>query len=110
MGFQQTVSHLHPTHQEAMFLWNTHLDNVEPLCRINHIPTMREMMQSVSQQPELASKAEECMVFSIYYFAVFYTSIPYLSLDTSEIQWLKELRQKTSCCIRWYDIPCQEQS
>ena len=68
---QQTLFHHHPTHTEAMILWNTHVEAVEPICKILHIPSTFKMVEMVSQQPAMASKSEECLLFVIYHFAVF---------------------------------------
>jgi hypothetical protein len=70
-GGSQTLIHFHPSHSDAMKLWATHVENVEPLCKVLHIPTTTKMVGSSSQKPSMASKAEECLLFSIYHFAVF---------------------------------------
>lgn len=71
LGCQQSILHCHPSHADAMQLWKTHTENVEPICKVLHIPSTGEMVESVSQRPENASKAEECLLFSIYHCAVF---------------------------------------
>ncbi|RAK97946.1 putative C6 transcription factor [Aspergillus ibericus CBS 121593] len=71
LGLSQGLVHNHPTHQEAMQLWAAYINNVEPLCKVLHIPTTGKMIEAVSRQPNTASKAQECLLFSIYYFAVF---------------------------------------
>jgi hypothetical protein len=71
IGFQQDLWHYHPTYAEAMILWTMHIENVEPLCKILHIPSTFNMVDTVSKQPETASKADECLLFAIYHFAVF---------------------------------------
>ena len=71
MGSQQSLLQYHPTHAEAIMLWKTHVENVEPICKILHIPSTSKMVEMVSQQPAIASKADECLLFAIYHFAVF---------------------------------------
>ncbi|KAK3110563.1 hypothetical protein LTR53_015012 [Teratosphaeriaceae sp. CCFEE 6253] len=71
MGHQQSLTNFHPNPTQAMILWKTHVDQVEPICKILHIPTVAEMIKTVTQQPATATKAEECLLFSIYHFAVF---------------------------------------
>src|SRR5687767_5022258 len=71
MGSQQDLLQYHPTHTEAMALCETHIENVEPLCKILHIPSVVKMVEMVSQQPAMASKIDECLLFAIYHFAVF---------------------------------------
>ncbi|KAI1082551.1 fungal-specific transcription factor domain-containing protein [Whalleya microplaca] len=71
LGVSQNLFAYHPNHQDAMKLWATYIQNVEPLCKVLHIPTTARMVEAVSQKPVTASKADECLLFSIYHFAVF---------------------------------------
>lgn len=71
MGSQQSVFHCHPSHEKAMIMWKTHVENVEPICKILHLPSTGKLVATVSQQPAVASKADECLLFAIYHFAVF---------------------------------------
>ncbi|RFU74836.1 hypothetical protein TARUN_7405 [Trichoderma arundinaceum] len=71
LGGSQTLVHHHPSHKDAMKLWAAHVGNVEPLCKILHIPTTAKMVETVSRKPSMASKADECLLFAIYHFAVF---------------------------------------
>ncbi|PYI09849.1 hypothetical protein BO78DRAFT_23920 [Aspergillus sclerotiicarbonarius CBS 121057] len=71
LGVSQGLVHYHPPHQEAMELWAAYINNVEPLCKVLHIPTTGKMIEAVSRKPNTASKAQECLLFSIYHFAVF---------------------------------------
>lgn len=70
-GSTQSITGQHPDHEEATKLWNAYVHNVEPLCKVLHIPTVTEMVDAVSKQPSVASKSDECLIFVIYYFAVF---------------------------------------
>ncbi|KAJ9605944.1 hypothetical protein H2200_009793 [Cladophialophora chaetospira] len=67
----QSLQHYHPTHAEAMTLWQMHVENVEPICKILHIPTISQMVGRASQAPDAISEADECLLFAIYQFAVF---------------------------------------
>lgn len=71
MGSVQSLLQYHPNHAEAMILWTNHIENVEPLCKILHIPSTARMVEIVSRQPSAASKSDECLLFAIYYFASF---------------------------------------
>ncbi|CAG9984367.1 unnamed protein product [Clonostachys byssicola] len=71
LGSQQSLLQHHPTHENAMIMWKAHAENVEPICKILHIPSTFEMLERVSQNPSTASKNEECLLFAIYHFAVF---------------------------------------
>lgn len=71
LGSQQDLLQYHPPHMKAMFLWETYIDRIEPLCKILHIPSTAEMLAIASKEPEKASKVDECLLFAIYHFAVF---------------------------------------
>ena len=71
LGASQSLAEHHPPHMEAMRLWDIYTQNVDPLCKILHIPTVVKMVEAVSKRPDKASKNEECLLFVIYYFAVF---------------------------------------
>ncbi|KAL2827491.1 putative fungal-specific transcription factor [Aspergillus pseudoustus] len=70
-GSTHSLLEYHPSHEEAMKLWSAYVQNVEPLCKLIHIPTIANTVNAVSRQPTTASKSDECLVFVIYYFAVF---------------------------------------
>ncbi|KAL3476352.1 fungal-specific transcription factor domain-containing protein [Aspergillus californicus] len=71
LGMQQNLLRYHPSHAHAMVLWKTHITNVEPICKVLHIQSISNMVESVSQCPEKASKTEEALLFAIYHVAVF---------------------------------------
>lgn len=71
LGISQDLLHCHPSHEGAMKLWEAHVQNVEPLIKVLHIPTTRKMVEMVSQKPAMASKTQECLLFAIYHFATF---------------------------------------
>jgi hypothetical protein len=57
LGSEHSLLHHHPNHAEATVLWKTHIENVEPLCKILHISSTLKMVEMVSQQREMALKA-----------------------------------------------------
>ncbi|KAF3481323.1 activator of stress protein 1 [Arthroderma uncinatum] len=71
LGGSKNLIEYHPSHEEAMKLWDAYVQNVDPLCKVLHVPTVAKMVQTVSKQPTIASKGDECLLFAIYYFAVF---------------------------------------
>ncbi|OJK01938.1 hypothetical protein ASPACDRAFT_1865610 [Aspergillus aculeatus ATCC 16872] len=71
VGSRRSLLQYHPTDAEATLLWQTHVESVEPLCKILHIPSTSATIERVSHHPELASDADECLVFAIYQFAVY---------------------------------------
>lgn len=71
MGFRQNLLPYHPSHRDGMLLWRIHSENVEPLCKILHIPSTADMVHRVTLDPATASRTEECQLFAIYHFAVY---------------------------------------
>ncbi|KAJ5959889.1 uncharacterized protein N7479_007039 [Penicillium vulpinum] len=71
LGNTQSITGQHPGHEDATKLWNVYVQNVDPLCKVLHIPTVTKMVDTISKQPFVASKSDECLLFVIYYFAVF---------------------------------------
>ncbi|OQE24819.1 hypothetical protein PENFLA_c009G03328 [Penicillium flavigenum] len=93
-GSMQNLTDLHPSYEQAVKLWHAYVQNVEPLCKMLHVPTVAKMFDSVSKHPAVASKNDECLMFVIYYFAVFSMSDadyigPQLSRHWSMRSWLK---------------------
>ncbi|RAK87868.1 hypothetical protein BO79DRAFT_22679 [Aspergillus costaricaensis CBS 115574] len=71
LGSTIGLADLHPSHEHATKLWHAYVENVEPLCKVLHVPTVAMMVNTVSKHPATASKNDECVLFVIYYFAVF---------------------------------------
>lgn len=71
MGFQENLLHCHPTQEEALLLWNIHIESVEPICRVLHIPSSTKMVIEAAREPQSASRADECILFAVYHFAIF---------------------------------------
>ncbi|OQO04394.1 hypothetical protein B0A48_11005 [Cryoendolithus antarcticus] len=68
-GSMRSLLDHHPRRDLALDLWKTHVDHVEPICRVLHIPSADKVVRRVVDQPQLASKAEEALMFAIYHFA-----------------------------------------
>ncbi|KAL2404360.1 Transcription factor vrtR1 [Exophiala dermatitidis] len=71
LGLSHNLVDYHPKHSDAMKLWAVYVANVEPLCKVLHVPSMSRMVDAVSQRPSAASKAQECLLFAIYHIAVY---------------------------------------
>ncbi|KAI5360319.1 hypothetical protein Slin14017_G098800 [Septoria linicola] len=97
-GPAQSLLQYHPSHAHARLLWRAHVENVEPLCKILHVPTVSDMLARCSSNPAVATKAEECLLFAVYHFAI-------LSLEDAEcmIQFgasRSTLLQRYHFCVR----------
>lgn len=81
-GFQNTtvdLSTLHPEPAQILRLWQTYLENVNPLLKVTHTPTLQgRIIEAVSNVTNISSTLEALM-FSIYCMAT-------LSLKPDEVQ------------------------
>ncbi|KAB8262561.1 fungal-specific transcription factor domain-containing protein [Aspergillus pseudonomiae] len=71
LGVSNSLAGYHPPYPDAMKLWKIYVQNVDPLCKVLHIPTTTELIEIVSQQSTGATQAQECLVFAVYNFAVY---------------------------------------
>ncbi|KAL5357404.1 fungal-specific transcription factor domain-containing protein [Aspergillus floccosus] len=93
LGRIQSLTEQHPSHEEAKKLWNAYVHNVEPLCKVLHVPTVGQTVDAISKEPSAASKNDECLLFAIYYFAVF---------SMSDADCLQEFRTPRSLLMSKY--------
>lgn len=73
MGVRSAVSLLqyHPIYAQAVALCNIFCNQVDPICKLLHIPSIHLLVRTAAQQSAIASQADECLLFAIYHFAVF---------------------------------------
>ncbi|GKZ31842.1 transcription factor vrtR1 [Aspergillus brasiliensis] len=81
LGSMINLTDLHPSYEHAAKLWQAYVENIEPLCKILHVPTVAKMVDAVSKNPATASNIDECVLFAIYHFAVFSMSDDECSLE-----------------------------
>jgi hypothetical protein len=70
LGISRNLLEFHPSEAHARLLWKTHVENVEPICKVLHVPTVGAMLETASAHPYYVSKADECTLFAIYHFAI----------------------------------------
>ncbi|KAH7482695.1 hypothetical protein FOMA001_g6593 [Fusarium oxysporum f. sp. matthiolae] len=70
---------LHPLPAQGSFLWQIYLENIEPLVKVLHIPTMSRLMTQVRRGEHDLRPGDEALVFAIYYSAV-------TSMETQEVE------------------------
>lgn len=61
---------LHPSLTQLFVLWKIFEENVDPVVRILHRPTVRNVIIKASSNTETLSKSQEVLLFAIYYGAV----------------------------------------
>lgn len=94
LGTSQSLLAFHPSPDHALRLWAIYANNVEPLCKVLHTPTMARLVESISQQPSTVAKAQECLLFSVYHCAI-------VSLDDAECH--VEFSQPRAWLLRTYE-------
>lgn len=60
------LSTLHPQPIQIFRLWQTFLDNVHPLSKIIHAPSIQQQISFASGSPQNFSKPMQALMFSIY--------------------------------------------
>ncbi|KAK8070165.1 fungal-specific transcription factor domain-containing protein [Apiospora phragmitis] len=99
LGNIRNLVDFHPSPGDAQKLWTAHSNNVEPLCKILHIPTTTKMVEKVTQQPATASKEDECLLFAIYHFA---------TLSMSDEECLRDFGQSRSTLLPRYSFALRQ--
>lgn len=65
-----SLASFHPTPSQVFILWEVYKENVDPLLRVFHRPTIKQFIFSASNSPETVSKTTEATLFAIYYAAI----------------------------------------
>lgn len=61
---------LHPQPVEAFRLWQAYLDNINPLIKLFHAPTVQQMLSEANGNLDHVSRNVEALLFSIYCIAI----------------------------------------
>ena len=61
---------LHPSHLDFTTLWAAFRENIDPLTKIVHIPTLEPVLREASKSPRGLPDNLEAMMFAIYASAV----------------------------------------
>ncbi|KAF3767727.1 hypothetical protein M406DRAFT_226655, partial [Cryphonectria parasitica EP155] len=77
-GSIMSITELHPPTVQIFQLWQIYLENVNPLLKIIHTPTLQSQLIEAAANPAKIAKPLEALLFSIYYIAV-------LSLTDEEV-------------------------
>ena len=66
----EDLSKLHPSAVHIFRMWQTYLDNVNPLIKVLHAPTVQQQILVAISDLEKIPKGLEALMFSIYILAV----------------------------------------
>ncbi|KAJ3463647.1 hypothetical protein MRS44_008433 [Fusarium solani] len=64
------LSSQHPSPSQIPFYWQTFIENVNPLVKLFHIPTLSKTIRSIQGRVRSLSPPEEALIFAIYFAAV----------------------------------------
>ncbi|KAI5866508.1 hypothetical protein GGS23DRAFT_550917 [Durotheca rogersii] len=96
-GQFESVTDQHPPPVQIFALWQIYLDNVDPLLKLTHTPTLQTHILDARTRLDKVSRSLEALMFSIYLMAI--TSIDeercQLSFNESRMVLLEKYRQAT---------------
>lgn len=93
------LSTLHPEPIQMFRLWQVYLDNVDPLLKVTHIPTLQGRIVDAASRLKSIDRNLEALMFSIYAMAI-------LSLDKDECESMFGLTKKD--LTTKYQFACQQ--
>lgn len=68
-----------PLPSHVPFLWSVYQENVEPLIKVLHVPTVNTLMRDTRRSPDKMTPGNECLVFAICFSAI-------VSLEVEEVR------------------------
>ncbi|RYP45879.1 hypothetical protein DL768_007836 [Monosporascus sp. mg162] len=82
LGYKSTevdLSKLHPLPSQIPFIWQVYVENVDPLVKILHVPTMNKIIRDWRNNMNNLSPGLEALMFSIYFGSI-------TSMDEDEVK------------------------
>ena len=70
MSSDVDLSKLHPLPSQIPFVWQVYCENVDPLVKILHVPTMSKIIRNWRDNMNHLSPGMEALMFSIYYASI----------------------------------------
>lgn len=73
LGYRSTdvdLRKLHPLPSQIPFIWQVFIENVDPLIKLLHIPTMNSIIRKIRSDMDSISPGLEALMFAIYYAAI----------------------------------------
>ncbi|KAK8177999.1 fungal-specific transcription factor domain-containing protein [Phyllosticta citrichinensis] len=93
-GYKLDLRSLHPQLHHIFTLWQAYLDNVNPLVKLLHTPTVQRQVLKAVSNLEAIDAETELLMFSIYLMAV-------VSMPSEECQALGESKQQLLTKFRY---------
>ncbi|KAI1876933.1 uncharacterized protein JN550_001005 [Neoarthrinium moseri] len=98
-GGSESVTDQHPSAIQIIQLWQTYLNNVNPLLKITHTPTLQERIIEATANIDKVSKSLEALMFSIYFMAV-------TSMKDDDVRLL--FNEERPLLLQRYYVACQQ--
>ncbi|KAK3392758.1 fungal-specific transcription factor domain-containing protein [Podospora didyma] len=70
---------LHPLPSQIPFIWQVYQENVDPILKVLHVPTVTKLIRGLRDNMDTLTPATEALMFSIYYASL-------TSLDEDEVR------------------------
>lgn len=64
------LGNLYPPISQIPFYWQTFVENVDPLIKIFHVPTLGKVIRDIQGRMQSLDPIEEALTFAIYFAAV----------------------------------------
>lgn len=72
-GYSSTMVNLrslHPLPSQIPYIWDVFVENVDPITKVLHVPTMAKAIKEAKENLDCLSKSIEALLFAIYYSVV----------------------------------------
>ncbi|KAF3764249.1 hypothetical protein M406DRAFT_91697, partial [Cryphonectria parasitica EP155] len=70
---------LHPLPSQIPYMWQLYQENVDPIVKVIHIPTVDKLVKETRKNLDKLGPANECLMFAIYFAAI-------TSIDAADVQ------------------------
>jgi hypothetical protein len=73
MGYRSAdvdLRKLHPLPSQIPFIWQIYIENVDPLIKLLHIPTMNSIIRKIRSDMDSITPGLEALMFAIYFAAI----------------------------------------
>ncbi|KAK4154716.1 fungal-specific transcription factor domain-containing protein [Chaetomidium leptoderma] len=70
---------LHPLPSQIPFIWQVYQENVDPILKVIHVPSMSKLIKALRHNFDSLTPSTEALMFSIYYASI-------TSLDEDEVK------------------------
>jgi hypothetical protein len=91
---------LHPLPSQIPFMWLTYQENVDPLVKVLHVPSMNKLVRETRNNLETLTPSTEALMFSIYYAAVISMEEDDVSVSGTR-SWRSELTVRLGATQLW---------